>query len=220
MGWRGVEEQVKWESSPASSQFHLWFLLVWVPSDDSNAGLYTFGLPVDLFQSHSIFSWIIINNVMGQGQVSNHSGTSWDPVITVNSCKVTVLIMFLLNYVTHQYTHATPKKSWRRSVISDCSFSYFFLRSTLLYDPTYSRWVLRLLWLRKCWRKTTEYRQILWANFVHTKRCTVGRSRPWAHGSARNTQGQSCKYSDEKVLLKLLLVHLFGIPVVGEQLRK
>jgi len=90
---------------------------------------------------------------MGQGQVSNHSGTSWDPVITVNSYKVIVLIMFLLNYVTHQYTNATPKKSWRRSVISDCSFSYF-LRSTLLYDPTYSRCFLRLLWLRKCWRKT------------------------------------------------------------------
>ena len=51
---------------------------------------------------------------MGQGQVSDQSGVSWYPVITVSSYKVAVLITSLINYVTHQYTNATqntPHKS-------------------------------------------------------------------------------------------------------------
>ena len=45
---------------------------------------------------------------MGQGQVSNQKGTSWYPVITASSYKVTVLTYIsLVNYVTHQYTNST-----------------------------------------------------------------------------------------------------------------
>ena len=44
---------------------------------------------------------------MGQGQVSNQSGTSWDPVITASIYKVAVLIMSLINYVTHRCTNTT-----------------------------------------------------------------------------------------------------------------
>ena len=44
---------------------------------------------------------------MGQGQVSNQSGTSWYPVITGSSYKVAVLIMSLIYYVTHQYLNTT-----------------------------------------------------------------------------------------------------------------
>ena len=44
---------------------------------------------------------------MGQGQVSGQSGTSWYPVITVSGYKMAVLIMRLINYVTHQYTNTT-----------------------------------------------------------------------------------------------------------------
>ena len=44
---------------------------------------------------------------MGQGQVSDQSGASWYPVITASSYKVAVLIMCLINYITHQYTNAT-----------------------------------------------------------------------------------------------------------------
>ena len=44
---------------------------------------------------------------MGQGQVSDQSRTSWYPVITTSSYKVAVIIMSLINYVTHQYTNAT-----------------------------------------------------------------------------------------------------------------
>ena len=73
---------------------------------------------------------------MDQGQVSNQSGTSWYPVITANSYKVVVLIISLINDITHQYTNATQNtphkarqhtiqnKFWRGSAISDC---FFFL---------------------------------------------------------------------------------------------
>ena len=44
---------------------------------------------------------------MGQGQVSDQSGTCWYPVITASNYKVAVLIMSLINYVTHQYTNTT-----------------------------------------------------------------------------------------------------------------
>ena len=48
---------------------------------------------------------------MGQGQVSNQSGTSWYPVITASSYKVAVLVMSLINYVTHQYTNTTQNST-------------------------------------------------------------------------------------------------------------
>ena len=54
-------------------------------------------------------------NVMGQGQVSDQSGTSWYLVITVSSYKVAVLIMSLINYVTHQYTNATQNTPHKTS---------------------------------------------------------------------------------------------------------
>ena len=38
---------------------------------------------------------------MGQGQVSDQSGTSWYSVITASSYNVAVLIMSAINYVTH-----------------------------------------------------------------------------------------------------------------------
>ena len=44
---------------------------------------------------------------MGQGQVANQSGTSWYPVITASSYEVAVLVMSLINYITHQYTNTT-----------------------------------------------------------------------------------------------------------------
>ncbi len=50
-----------------------------------------------------------MKNVMGQ--VSHYSGMSWYPVITVSSYKVAVLIMALINYVTHQYTNATQNNT-------------------------------------------------------------------------------------------------------------
>ena len=66
---------------------------------------------------------------MGQGQVSNQSGTSWCPVITAGSYKVAVVIMYLINDVMHQNTNATQKytkttqnKFWRGSAISDQYF--------------------------------------------------------------------------------------------------
>ena len=43
---------------------------------------------------------------MGQGQVSDQSGTPWYPVITASSYKVAVLVMSLINYITHQCTNA------------------------------------------------------------------------------------------------------------------
>ena len=52
----------------------------------------------------------------------HQSGTSWYPVITASGYKVAVLIMSLINYVTHQYTNTTQNKSWWGSAISDCSF--------------------------------------------------------------------------------------------------
>ena len=51
----------------------------------------------------------------GQGQVSDQSGTSWYPVITASSYKVAVLVMPIINYVTHEYTNTTQNtrhKSW------------------------------------------------------------------------------------------------------------
>ena len=62
---------------------------------------------------------------MGQGQVSDQSGTSLYPVITATSYKVAVLVMSILNYVTHQYTNTTQNKFWQGSAISDCSFSCY-----------------------------------------------------------------------------------------------
>ena len=53
-----------------------------------------------------------------------------EPVITASSYKVAVLIMSIINYITHQYTNymnTTQNKSWRGSVISDCSLSCFRL---------------------------------------------------------------------------------------------
>ena len=44
---------------------------------------------------------------MGQGQVSNQGATSWYTVITASSYQVAVLVMSLINYVTHQYTNTT-----------------------------------------------------------------------------------------------------------------
>ena len=71
-----------------------------------------------------------MKNVIGQGQVSNQSGTSWYPVITANSFKVAVLIMSLFNYVTavhkHHKTTQTPHKtSPGKGLKSNCSFSCF-----------------------------------------------------------------------------------------------
>ena len=63
-----------------------------------------------------------MKNVIGQGQVSNQSGTSWYPVITANSYKVAVLVMSLIKYITHQDTNTTQNKFWQGSAISDCSF--------------------------------------------------------------------------------------------------
>ena len=56
---------------------------------------------------------------MGQGQVSDQSGVASKqdvlyPVITASSYKIAVLIMSLINYITHQHTNAsqnTPHKS-------------------------------------------------------------------------------------------------------------
>ena len=48
-----------------------------------------------------------MRNIMGQGQVSNQSGTSCYPVITASSYKVAVLVMCHINYVTHQYINTT-----------------------------------------------------------------------------------------------------------------
>ena len=50
---------------------------------------------------------------MGQGHVSHQSGTSWFPVITASSSKVTVLITSLIKDVTHQYTHTPHNTLWR-----------------------------------------------------------------------------------------------------------
>ena len=44
---------------------------------------------------------------MGQGQVSDQSGTSWYPVITASSYKVAVLVMSIINFVAHHYTNTT-----------------------------------------------------------------------------------------------------------------
>ena len=52
---------------------------------------------------------------MGQGQVSDQSGTSWYPVITASSYKVAVLIMSLINYVTHQYTKYTKYTNYTQN---------------------------------------------------------------------------------------------------------
>ena len=46
-----------------------------------------------------------------------------EPVITASSYKVAVLIVSLINDITHQYTNTTQNKSWRGSAISDRSFS-------------------------------------------------------------------------------------------------
>jgi len=43
---------------------------------------------------------------MSEGQLSNQSRTSWYPIITASSYKVTVLVMSI-NYVIHQYTNPT-----------------------------------------------------------------------------------------------------------------
>ena len=70
----------------------------------------------NLFQSHSKFYWIIIKKtpwVKVRYPIKSgvhHSGTSWYPVITASSYKVAVLIMSLLNYVTHQHTNGTQNK--------------------------------------------------------------------------------------------------------------
>ena len=44
-------------------------------------------------------------NVMGQGQVSNQSRTSWYPVITASGYKVAVRVLSLINDVTHKIHH-------------------------------------------------------------------------------------------------------------------
>ena len=51
---------------------------------------------------------------MGQGQVSDQSGTSWYPVITASSYKVAVLIMSLDTNATQNTPHKikqTPQKT-------------------------------------------------------------------------------------------------------------
>ena len=72
---------------------------------------------------------------MGEGLVSKQSGTSRYLVITAISYKVAVLVMSIINYVTHQYTYNTKymtqnyanttQNSWQGSAISDCSFLLF-----------------------------------------------------------------------------------------------
>ena len=52
---------------------------------------------------------------MGQGQVSDQSGTSLYPVITASSYKVAILVMSLINYVTHQYTNTTQNTPHKTS---------------------------------------------------------------------------------------------------------
>ena len=52
---------------------------------------------------------------MGQSQVSNQSGTSWYSVITASSYEVAVLIVSLINYVTHQYSKATYNTTHKTS---------------------------------------------------------------------------------------------------------
>ena len=85
-----------------------------------------------------------MKKVVGQGHLSDQSGTSWYPVITASSNKVAVLIMSNINYVIHQYTNATQNytnttqhKSWQGSAMSDCSFSccksYFVIGFRLFF---------------------------------------------------------------------------------------
>ena len=52
---------------------------------------------------------------MGQGQVFNQSWTSWYLVITASRYIVAVLIMSLINYITHQCTNATQNTPHQRS---------------------------------------------------------------------------------------------------------
>ena len=80
-------------------------------------------------------SWVRVRGAIKAGL--HQSRKSWYPVITASSYKVAVLIMFLINYVTHQYTNTTQNctnttqnKLWKESAISDCSFS------CLLFDFT------------------------------------------------------------------------------------
>ena len=54
----------------------------------------------------------------------HQNGTSWYPVITASSSKVAVLIMSVINYVTHQCTNATqniPHKTTHTHTIQNKS---------------------------------------------------------------------------------------------------
>ena len=97
---------------------------------------------------------------MGQVHVSNQSGTSWYPVITASSYKVTVLVMSLINHVTHHYKntakiHCTKKqnKSLEGSAISDWSFSCCILFIDHLKCPSYKKGIFKLdgdVYKKKC----------------------------------------------------------------------
>jgi len=52
---------------------------------------------------------------MGQGKVSDQSGTSWHLVITASTYKVAVLVMSIINYVTHQNTNTTQNTPHKTS---------------------------------------------------------------------------------------------------------
>ena len=56
-----------------------------------------------------------MKNVVGQGQVSDQSGTSWDLLIPASSYKVAVLVMSLTDYVTHHYINATQNTPHKTS---------------------------------------------------------------------------------------------------------
>ena len=70
-----------------------------------------------------------MKNVMGQGRVSNQSGTSWYPVITASSYKVALVIMFLIRSSLHlsrddliKPVSKSVRTSVRLSVRPPCSF--------------------------------------------------------------------------------------------------
>jgi len=125
MGLRAEEEQLKCESYPRSSWwFHLClfgFLLISPMQDCTYLVFHLIWIEFIL-----IPFWIQLNNSnkkkhhgSGSGVQSkwglHQSGTSWNPVITASSYKVAVLIISLINYVTHSYINATQNTPHKRS---------------------------------------------------------------------------------------------------------